>query len=53
VQKEYEKLEPYINIFSGKAVEASLGISEQDVETLKELLQMMKEGKIKIDLGTP
>lgn len=48
VEKEYEKLEPFINIYSGKAVEASLGISEQDLDALKQLLQMMKEGKIKI-----
>jgi predicted transcriptional regulator len=42
-------LEAYINVYSGKAVEASLGISEQDTETLKQLLEMMKQGKIKID----
>jgi len=50
VEKEYEKLEPYINIFSGKAAEVSLGINEQDMETLRQLLQMMKEGKIQISL---
>ena len=49
VEKEYEKLEPYINIYSGKAVEASLGISEEDMETLKQLLEMMKKGKIKVE----
>jgi site-specific recombinase XerC len=49
VEKEYEKLEPYINIYSGKAVEASLGISEQDLEALKQLLELMKQGKIKVE----
>jgi len=49
VEKEYEKLEPYINIFSGKAVEASLGISEQDLDALKQLLELMKQGKIKVE----
>jgi len=48
VEKEYEKLEPYINIYSGKATETSLGISEQDVETLKQLLELIKAGKIEI-----
>jgi len=49
VEQEYSKLEAYINVYSGKAVEASLGISEQDMETLKQLLEMMKQGKVKID----
>ncbi|MEM3622806.1 MAG: site-specific integrase [Candidatus Bathyarchaeia archaeon] len=47
VEQEYCKLEPFINIFSGRSAEP-IGISEQDVETLKQLLEMMKEGKIKI-----
>ena len=49
VEQEYAKLEPFINIYSGKAVEASLGISEEDMETLKQLLEMMKKGKIKVE----
>jgi len=49
VEKEYTKLEPYLNIYSGKVAESEgLGISEEDLASLKELLQMMKEGKIKI-----
>ena len=50
VEREYSKLEPFINIYSGKAAETEgLGISEQDLASLKELLQMMKEGKVKIE----
>jgi hypothetical protein len=50
VEKEYAKLEPYINIYSGRAAETEgLGISEEDMASLKQLLQMMKEGKIKIN----
>ena len=50
VEAEYAKLEPYINIYSGKAGETEgLGISEEDMESLKQLLQMMKEGKVKIE----
>ena len=49
VEKEYAKLEPYINIYSGKATEtAGLDISEEDVETLKQVLQMVKQGKLKV-----
>lgn len=49
VEKEYAKLEPYINIYSGKAQMEGLGISEEDLESLKELLEMMRQGKVKID----
>jgi len=50
VEREYAKLEPYINIYSGKGSQTeALGISEEDMESLKQLLQMMKEGKIKIE----
>jgi hypothetical protein len=50
VEREYAKLEPFINIYSGRAAETEgLGISEEDLASLKQLLQMMKEGKIKIE----
>jgi integrase len=49
VEKEYAKLEPFINIYTGRPAENDLGISDEDVETLKELLQKMKEGKVKIE----
>ena len=49
VEREYAKLEPYINIYSGRSVEdSSLGLSEEDVDALKILLQKMKEGKVEI-----
>jgi hypothetical protein len=49
IEREYAKLEPYINIYSGKAAETEgLGISEEDLASLKQLLPMMKEGKVKI-----
>jgi hypothetical protein len=51
VEKEFAKLEPYVNIYSGKAAETEgIGISEEDMASLKQLLQMVKEGKIKIEL---
>ena len=51
IEKEYAKLEPYINIYSGKTAETGgLDISGEDVETLKQVLQMVKQGKIKISL---
>jgi hypothetical protein len=50
VEREYAKLEPHINIYSGRPAEAnSLGISEEDLETLKQLLDKIKEGKVKIE----
>lgn len=49
IEREYAKLEPYINIYSGRVAETEgLDISEEDLASLKQLLQMMKEGKIKI-----
>lgn len=51
IEREYAKLEPYINIYSGKTAETEgLGISEEDVDTLKQLLAMFKQGKIKVSL---
>lgn len=47
VEKEYMKLEPYINVFSGRA-EVGLSLSEEDAEALARLLDMMKQGKVKI-----
>ena len=50
VEKEYARLEPFINIYSGRAAETEgLGISEEDMASLKQLLQMMKEGKVAIN----
>jgi len=48
VEREYEKLEPYINIYSGKRSIEDLPISESEWQDLKELLSLMKQGKVKI-----
>lgn len=49
VEREYAKLEPYINIYSGRRTEEEgLGMSDEDKETLMELLRKFKEGKIRI-----
>lgn len=51
IEREYAKLEPYINIYTGKAVQAEgLDISKEDMETLKQLLRMFKQGKVRISL---
>jgi len=50
VEREYAKLEPYINIYSGRpAVVSGSEISEEDMETLKRLLAKIDEGKVKIE----
>jgi hypothetical protein len=46
VEKEYAKLEPYLNIYSGKV--SSDEISPEDLNTLRQILQKMKEGKLSI-----
>ncbi len=48
IEKEYAKLEPYINVYSSRAAQPASEISPEDMETLKEILQMMREGKIEI-----
>ena len=49
VEREYAKLEPYLNIYSGRAAEIEhSAISEEDLASLKDLLRLMKEGKVKI-----
>lgn len=48
VEKEYAKLEPYVNVYSGKAAENErLGISEEDFATFKLMLQDFKEGRLR------
>jgi integrase len=50
VEREYAKLEPYINIYSGRpAVVSGSEISEEDMETLKHLLAKINEGRVKIE----
>jgi len=49
VEREYAKLEPYINIYSGKpASEEVEGLTRQQVEELKWLLETVRQNKMKI-----
>jgi hypothetical protein len=48
VEKEYAKLEPYLNIYSGNAG-GGLGLKDEELLTLRELLVKMKEGKVHIE----
>ena len=49
VEQEYAKLEPYINIYSGKAAETNgLTINAKDLAEIKALVEDLKTGKIKI-----
>ena len=47
VEKEYAKLEPYINIYTGRPsrVEEDLELSDEDIKALMEMLREFKEGK--------
>jgi integrase len=47
VEKEYQKLEPYINIYTGKTPGA-LDLDPEDEKTLKSFLKDLQSGKIKI-----
>jgi hypothetical protein len=50
VEREYAKLEPYINVYTGRPPGQSEGdIDEEDMDTLKELLQKLREGKVKFE----
>jgi len=50
IEKEYAKLEPYINIYSSsRAVETGLGLSEEEMAKLRRLFDLMKAGKLKIE----
>lgn len=47
LETEYAKLEPYLNIYSGKTGQVGW-ISEEDQEMFALLLQKFKEGKVQI-----
>lgn len=51
-EKEYAKLEPYLNIYSSSRAGSSDGfrVNDEDMATLKMLLDKFKEGKVKISL---
>jgi len=48
VEREYAKLEQYLNIYSGRAAESALSISDEDLASMKDMLRMFKEDKFKI-----
>lgn len=49
VEREYAKLEPWINIYTGRpATLVGPEISEEDIEILKLVIQKAKENKIKV-----
>lgn len=48
VESEYAKLEPYLNVYSGKPAEGE-ELSDEDRALLSRILQLAKEGKIKIE----
>jgi len=48
IEREYAKLEPYLNIFTGKKAREEIALSPEDVETLKLLLRKFKQGKVRI-----
>lgn len=52
IEREYAKLEPYVNVYSGKpAVEArGLQLTDERLDMLEMLAKKFEEGKIKIEL---
>lgn len=48
VEKEYARLEPYLNVYSGKRAVEELPLSESEWKDLKELLSLMQQGKVTI-----
>lgn len=50
VEREYEKLEPYLNIFTGKHSIEELPISEAEWQDLNDLLSFMKENREMLSL---
>lgn len=50
VEKEYAKLEPFLNIFSQRSsVVSDLKLSQEDMNSMIYLVRKFKEGKIKIE----
>jgi integrase len=50
IEKEFMKLEPYLNIYTGKTgVGRGLDLTGDELENLKWLAQQVKEGKVKIE----
>jgi hypothetical protein len=49
VEKEYAKLEPYLNIYSGKLGGSTLHFTEEQQALLGLMIQKFREEKVKID----
>jgi hypothetical protein len=49
IEREYAKLEPYLNIYSQRTALGSTDLSQEEITDLKELLKKMKMGKVRID----
>jgi integrase len=54
VEKEYEKLEPYINIYTGKTSVGNQGLdlNNEEAATLKQFLAGLRNGRIKMSPTT-
>lgn len=48
VEQEYIKLEPYLNILSCQRPDRSIDLTETEWQDLRELLSLMKQGKIRV-----
>lgn len=49
VEREYAKLEPYINIYTGKPPgQEHEGLNDDEIEAMRELIADYREGKIKV-----
>lgn len=49
VEKEYARIEPFLNIYSGKVQGQGLDLSQDELENFRWIAQKVKEGKIKIE----
>jgi hypothetical protein len=46
IEKEYAKLEPYLNIYSRTQPLDELPLTDSDWQDLKDMLSLMREGKL-------
>jgi len=56
VEREYEKLEPFINIYTGRRAEAGLSLTATEIERLRWIAEKLekaevKDGKLVISVG--
>lgn len=47
IEKEYAKLEPFVNVYSGHRTAEDLHLTESELQELKDLLSQMKQGKVR------